>query len=187
MKDLVTREIRYQIIDKNEFLEKYNPDELTQENCKGCPYYNNRWSCPPGIPDLGSYVEDYSKVCIIMLKVNYSEALIKTGRTSAKAADAVRDFYYENTKKTMLKALLKAESRISGSKLTGAGRCTLCKHCSREEGKPCRNPQLRRFSVTGFGLDFAKMLNDQFDVQLNWCKEGLSEYDVAVSALFLKE
>ena len=66
----------------------------------------------------------------------------------------------------------------------GAGRCILCRKCARTEGKACRYPQLRRYSITAFGFDFSRMVKDNLGMELLWSSNGVPEYDVAVAALF---
>lgn len=177
-------EILSRYLEKDHFLNRYVRKDGSEEDCRLCPYYGKRWSCPPGLPHAYSYLEKYQNLCLVALKVNYSQETRRKAKEDTEYADQVREELYESAKRELLKKLLKLEKEIPGSKTLGAGRCILCEHCTREEGKPCRHPELRRYSITGFGLDFGKILEEVFGFPLLWAAGGLPEYDVAVAALF---
>lgn len=181
----VKQELLTAVLEKERFFETYLRSGASEEDCRLCPYYGKRWSCPPGLPDIRSYLERYERVCVLVLKISYGEELRAEAEKSPQAAAEIREQYYEGAKARLLGELLQAERKLPGSKLLGAGRCVLCSRCAREEGKPCRNPGLRRYSITGFGLDFGRLLLGEFGIPMLWAKKGLPEYDVAVSALFL--
>lgn len=181
------REIFTEFVDKDSLLGEYLRTGASGDDCRLCPYYGKRWSCPPGLPDIRSYLERYESACIIVLKVNYGEALREEAGRDARTAAEIRERYYESAKAELLQKLLQMERLLPGSKLLGAGRCILCSSCAREAGKPCRNPRLRRYSITGFGIDFTKLLREKFGLPMLWAASGLPQYDVAVSALFLPE
>lgn len=156
------------------------------EACRLCPYYGKVWSCPPDLPDTLCYLEPYSQVYLVAVKVQYSDEMRKRA-ISQSEADRIRQESYEVEKKKLLLALLELEQNMPGRKCLGAGRCILCERCSREEGKPCRYPRKRRYSITGFGFDFTKIFKDIFGIPMLWSSEGLPEYDVAVAALFYSD
>ena len=176
-------DVQVRNISKEELMEKYCFQEQFMESCRLCPYYDRRWSCPPGLPDALCYLEHFSSAYLIAVKVAYSDE-IRNKVTSAEEAEYVRQESYEVVKRKLLLALLELEKMIPAGKSLGAGRCILCEHCTREEGKPCRYPQRRRYSITGFGFDFTGILKDLFGITLLWSTKGLPEYDVAVAAFF---
>lgn len=176
-------EIRLQILDREQLFARYSYD--TGGACCACPYYLNSWSCPPNLPDIGSYLEGKEKACLLLLKVSYTKEQLAQAKESMEAAARIREQNYEPAKRELLKALLALEKKLPGSKAAGAGRCTLCESCSRKDRKPCRHPEQRRYSLTAFGLDFASLLEQEFGEQLCWANEGLPEYDMAVAALFI--
>lgn len=177
-------EILSRYLEKDDFLDRYIRRDGSEEDCRLCPYYGKRWSCPPGLPHAYSYLEKYQSLCLVALKVNYSQEVRGKAKDNPEYADQIREEVYESAKRKLLMKLLELEKRIPGSRTLGAGRCILCEHCTREEGKPCRHPELRRYSITGFGLDFGKILEEVFGLPLLWAADGLPEYDVAVAALF---
>lgn len=176
-------DVQVRKISKEELMNKYCLQEQFMESCSVCPYYGRRWSCPPGLPDAFCYMEPFSNAYLITVKVIYPDE-IRNKATLAKEAECVREESYEVVKRKLLLALLELEKVIPGGKSLGAGRCILCEHCTREKGKPCRYPQRRRYSITGFGFDFTGILKDLFGIPLLWSTKGLPEYDVAVAAFF---
>lgn len=178
-----TTEVMVREMSKEEFLGKYYHPGVYMDACSACPFYARRWSCPPGLPDAASYLERYSKVMLVSIKVNYSSEALAAA-ADAKSVEAVREETYEQVKMQLLLTLISQESEVGGGKTLGAGRCHFCDHCAREEGKPCRNPEWRRYSITGFGFDLTKLMEEQFQTKLIWKKDGLPDYDVAVAALF---
>lgn len=181
----VRREVLTRFLDKDVFFAKYLQKHPAEESCSLCPYYGKRWSCPPGLPGIRDYLEKYESVCLVVLKVSYPAEICKQSENSKEYAEKIREAYYETAKKELLLKLLELERKLPGSKALGAGRCILCEHCTREEGRPCRNPELRRFSITGFGIEFAELMEAEFQIPLLWKAQGLPEYDVAAAALFL--
>lgn len=171
-------------LNKDRLFRDYRMKELSSESCKLCPNYGKVWSCPPNTPEPACYLEPYRSVFLIAVKVKYSDE-VRQEFKSQEQVENVRQESYERVKKAVLCRLLEKEKDYPGSKTLGAGRCILCEHCSREEGKPCRYPEKRRYSITSFGFDFSKMLQEIFDIPLQWSSEGLPEYDVAVAAFFV--
>lgn len=186
MSGMARPEVRLRFLERDEFCEKYVQKRNTQEDCRYCPYYGRRWSCPPGVPDPLCYLEGYSRICLLVLKVDYPEAVRERAREDSDYVRQIRERHYEAAKGRMLRGLLKIEEEIPGSKTLGAGRCILCENCAREEGKPCRHPRLRRYSFTAFGIDFSELLKEEFQIPIFWASKGLPEYDVAVAALLIK-
>jgi len=163
-----------------ELLENYRNPQDFLEACQLCPNYGKVWSCPPDLPDAYGYLEPYEQAFVIAVKVVYTPETLARVKTSADA-EQVRQETYERVKKQLLLTLLNLEKELKKGKCLGAGRCILCGHCTREDGRSCRYPERRRYSVTGFGFDFTKILQEIFKVPLLWNSEGLPEYDVAVT------
>ena len=174
--------VRVKQISMERLLAGYRTLGAAAEACGLCPNYGTVWSCPPGVPEAERYLKPFSGCFLIGVQVSYPEQLRKE-TASAKEVQAVRDRAYERIKKQLFLTLLELEKQVPGGVCLGAGRCILCSRCERKEGKPCRFPKLRRYSVTAFGLDFARMAEEQLDMKLLWSLEGLPEYDVAVAAL----
>jgi len=167
-------------IPTSDLLMNYRTAGRFLEACKSCPDYGKVWSCPPNLPDAYGYLEAYQEVFVIAVKVLYPKEIRALAKTDTDVK-LVREQTYEQVKKRLLIGLLALDEECKTGKCLGAGRCILCSHCTRAEGKPCRNPQKRRYSVTGFGFDFAGILQEMFHIPLLWSSEGLPGYDVAVA------
>lgn len=176
-------EVNCKQIAKEELLSCYlNPGSVS-EACRLCPDYGKVWSCPPGVPDAAAYLEAYKGCFLIAVKVIYSKETLAAADSAKKAAE-IRLRSYEKVKRNLLITLLALEGHVPGGLCIGAGRCILCEKCAREDGRACRYPDWRRYSITAFGFAFAKLLKDKMNLSLLWSQDGLPEYDTAVAALF---
>lgn len=187
--ELVMASVKYDIevqvsrVSVSRLLSEYwNPDPV-REACKLCPDYGKVWSCPPGGPEADDYLKPFREGFLIAVKVKYPEET-RTLAVSAAKAQEIRNQTYEKVKRNLLLTLLELEKEFPGGICIGAGRCILCSHCARQDGESCRYPKLRRYSITAFGFDFARMVRDLLGIELLWSPDGLPEYDVAVSGLF---
>ena len=162
--------------------EYWNPDPV-REACKLCPDYGKVWSCPPGVPEADDYLKPFREGFLIAVKVKYPEETRNLADCAQKAQE-IRTQSYEKVKRNLLLTLLELEKEFPGGTCIGAGRCILCNHCARRDGEVCRYPELRRYSITAFGFDFARMVRELLGVELLWSSDGLPEYDVAVAGLF---
>lgn len=179
-------EVKVKQISTEGLLASYWTPDPEGEGCKGCPHYGNVWSCPPKMPMTDTYLAPYGGCFLIGVKVIYSPET-RAQAHSAEEADELREEGYEKVARELLLTLLEAEKLFPDSVCMGAGRCILCRRCARIDGKPCRHPDLCRYSITGFGFDFARMMQDSFGWKLLWQPDGLPEYDLAVAALFFRE
>ena len=170
-------------VPKEELFDRYVKADVFAEACKQCPFYGTMWSCPPGVPSVEEYMKEQNTAFLVGVKVSYSDALRSQGTTPEKVQE-IRDHSYEKIKRNLLLTLLELEKEFPGGICIGAGRCILCSHCARQDGESCRYPKLRRYSITAFGFDFARMVRDLLGIELLWSPDGLPEYDVAVSGLF---
>lgn len=176
-------EVQVRKISVERLLTQYWNPELVSEACKLCPDYGKVWSCPPGVPEADAYLKKFSEGFLIGVKVKYPEEIRKNVSTPEEAQQ-LRNQTYERVKRNLLLILLELEKEFPEGTCIGAGRCILCRKCARAEGKACRYPQLRRYSITAFGFDFSRMVKDNLGMELLWSSNGVPEYDVAVAALF---
>lgn len=162
----------------------WNPAPV-REACKLCPDYGNVWSCPPGVPEADEYLSPFSEGFLIAVKICYPEKTREMA-VDAESAARIRAASYEKVKRNLLLTLLELEKSVPGGLCMGAGRCILCPSCTRREGDACRYPHLRRYSITAFGFDFAKVTEELMNIRLLWSAQGLPEYDVAVAGLWVR-
>lgn len=102
-------EILSRYLDKDDFLDRYIRRDGSEEDCRLCPYYGKRWSCPPGLPHAYSYLEKYQSLCLVALKVNYSQEVRGKAKDNPEYADQIREEVYESAKRKLLMKLLELE------------------------------------------------------------------------------
>lgn len=120
-------------------------------NCFYCKKYNQKWTCPPRIPDI-DYVEllrEYDRLAIIqytspVTKDTYSQIRQSSTNDLHKILLKLEKYLYENNNSL-------AVSFIGGS-------CKLCKNdCDTER---CRNPHLARIPIEALGINVVKSLEN---------------------------
>lgn len=179
-------EVRVKQISIEKLLSAYWKPDPRGEGCVGCPSFGKVWSCPPALPPADRYLSQFDGMFLIGVKVSYPEKERNLAQSPGKAEE-LRECGYEKVAKELLLVLLELEGQVPGGLCMGAGRCRLCSRCAREEEKPCRHPDLLRYSITGFGFDFARLLKEQLEIELLWNPNGLPEYDVVTAALFYQK
>lgn len=126
-------------------------------------------------------MECYKDVFVIGIKVIYNEEDHKSAYIPIKE-EVLRKETYGRVKRILLETLLRLEKQLPGSNVLAPGCCELCEKCSREDNKPCVNPEKMRYSFTVFDFDFTKIAKELFDLELLWSEKGLPEYNVAIAA-----
>lgn len=160
-------------------LTHYTDVKASLKACEQCPRYNNSWSCPPDVPNVYKYLWKYQTAYLIVERVDYPKELCDG--TFAELS-AKREKYYDSVRRELQLKLLEAEEKYPGT--YSVSTCLICDTCARSLGKPCRHPDMMRYSMTTLGFDFAKLLKAYFDIELTWSGEKLSESDYIVAALF---
>ena len=147
-------EVKVKQLSVRRLLASYWKPDPEGQGCRGCPHYGNVWSCPPGLPATDEYLAPYSGCFLVGARVIYSPET-RARAVNQEEADRLREQGYEKVAKELLLTLLELESQVPGGRCMGAGRCILCRRCARLEGKPCRHPELCRYSITGATRSFA--------------------------------
>jgi len=159
---------------------RYAKVNETLKKCKECPRYNNSWSCPPQTPSILTYGGRFEHATLFVFKIAYPRELCVSG-TPREQLLKEREKYYDDRRRKIQITLLDAEQKSPGS--LSVSTCLICDRCARMDGEPCRHPDQMRYSMTTLGLDFQKMLDDIFDIRLDWSCDGLTPYDYCVAAL----
>ena len=73
------------------------------------------------MPDPLCYLEEYSRICLLVLKVDYPESVRERAREDSDYVRQIRERHYEAAKGRMLRGLLKIEEEIRGVRLWGQG------------------------------------------------------------------
>lgn len=185
MQDTMQYEVAMKTIDRETFVKLYAVTARGEEQCVSCPQFGTSWSCPPRLPDLKVYTEGFRLVCLVLLKVTYTEALVSASCASAGGAEDIRNYYYEKKRVSFFRKLLELQKKFPESRMLAPGRCGLCAQCSRKSNLPCRHPEQECYAFSAFGMDMERLVQDEFAVNILWEKNGLPEYEVAVAALLI--
>ena len=70
------------------------------------------------------------------------------------------------------------------------GSCRLCKTCAKQNDEPCKHPDKARYSLEACGVRVDKLVEQCFDLSLDWYVKGQKEYypthQCVVSGILLK-
>lgn len=125
------------IIFRDEFIDKCAANH--------CGQYNKKWSCPPAISSVETYVKkilNYKHVSLFSyigpLEDNYDVEGMDEGRKTIMS------------KAYQLKKILKDAD--ADCLMLGAGSCELCQECTYPD-HPCRHPDLLMIPMEALGID----------------------------------
>ncbi len=158
--------------DMESFISKYvRPEEFILQ-CKACPNYGKLWSCPPYDFDVMGFWKRYKKLKLVAYKI-ISDDNGEKMRLSMEAA-----------RKRLDGELEREETQLPGGLRLAAGCCGLCPSCSRPEGKPCRHPDMMRYSMESLGADVVNSLKELLGLELQWMsKDRIPEYMVLAGGM----
>ena len=157
--------------------------ERVKGYCKTCPNYCKVWSCPEHDFNPLLYWSLFHEMELYGRKIILAENLTERTFSSEEQLEILNQIFFKERKHflDMLRGL-ETEKSIS----LHVGYCDLCgkDNCARKEGKPCRFPKKKRFSVESLGGDVVKAAELYFNIPLCWVSNGrLPEYFMLVGAL----
>ncbi len=170
-------------VDLKDFIKNCVDVERIKNFCKSCPRYCKVWSCPEHSFDPLLYWKTFSSFTLILRKIILPPEL--TGRVFTPEEQA---YIYEKVffaERKNFSNMLRGEETDKSISLHVGG-CDLCgeANCARREGKPCRFPKKRRYSIESLGGDVVKTSELYFNMPLLWPKDGrLPEYLMLVGGL----
>jgi predicted metal-binding protein len=149
--------------------------KLTENACQlGCRLYARNGGCPPFSPNFDSFQKEFSLITIIYGKlqiVDYPDKVLAGN-------------YY--IKWSFVEALLTpftnrfAEIAIGkeGRKFLSSGFCKGCgrKRCAKKEGKECRQPSKRTFSLESTGVIVSDVTKSFLGFNLFWWDKNKLDY-----------
>jgi len=145
-------------------------EEKVKLLCFHCAHYNEKWTCPPRIPNLNYekiFKEDYKNALIVFTKIrveddNFEEVRRLSTNVVHKALLHLEKVLYDNNLPTRV-------SFIGGS-------CKLCKNgCASDK---CRNPYLARIPLEGTGCNLIESFK-KVGIKIEFpIKDYLSRYGV---------
>lgn len=177
-----TVEYRKSSLPMKQFRARYQDAEKFLAYCKECPKYGTVWSCPPLSFDADAYLARFAWVNIVGAKIQIESQVIEAADTPAK----IRDVGWKIVSAVKLdvdEKMRGLEAQYPESVSLSSGGCILCDNCTRQTGKPCRQPDKMRYSLDAFGFDLSAITSDMLNIDIQWCKERLPDYFTLVHGI----
>ena len=153
--------------------------ELFDNLCRnGCPNFGKKYSCPPYSPKFEFLGKEFEYLFLARFSCDLNQ-INSNEYNKIRIANSVM-------KSRMDKLMRNLEEKIGGIFLSN-GSCRLCKPCLCKEGKPCKHPKKRRYSLESTGINVDYLAEKYFNKKLLWYDSKLGkspEYTCVVSALF---
>lgn len=158
--------------------------EATINACRnGCSLYGRNGGCPP-------FSKKFSKIRRNHFLILYAKML-----TEFYPPKVLNGRYY--TRWVFVETFMTALTNRIGKKLAStldgyflsSGHCCACrpKRCAVKEGKPCRKPDARTYSLEATGILVTELMKDVFNIKLQWWRPKepgyIPEYMVKVIGL----
>lgn len=140
--------------------------------CRHCSNYGKIWSCPDFSFPPEDYWRKYKSLRVIGMKIIVPKELRERVFGPEEGTAFVMEFL-DRYKRQFDDYILEEEKKTGGVGLNG-GSCMRCHplSCSRQEGKPCRQPALLRYSIEALGGDVSKTVEKYLHQKLEWIKDG---------------
>lgn len=169
----------YKKVDVKDYKSKYLHIERFLNLCKECHNFNNRYSCPPYEFDINEFIDKYKYAYIIGTKIIVDKNKVKP-----------EDIYpiIKEVRVDLDKKLIEKEKKYNNSLALFAGCCVLCDTCEKEFSRPCKNPDLLRYSFESLGFDVTSTAKEVLDTEILWSKNGeVLDYYFLVAGFFTNE
>jgi predicted metal-binding protein len=146
---------------------------LTTEAClRGCKLYGRNGGCPPVSPEF-NHLPGKSLV-VIYAKIQTCHYPIKV----LNGSHYVRWAFVETFMTGLTNRIGKALAGSLGGYFLSSGNCHGCrpKPCAFKEGKKCRNPTARTFSLESTGVIVTELMKLCFGIELQWWQRDNPSY-----------
>ncbi len=147
--------------------------EATTNAClRGCRLYGRNGGCPPYSPSFTDICGNEILILYAKMNTQYYPYRILYG------SYYIRWVFVE----TFMTALTNRVGRRLAKTLSGyfisSGHCSACrpKRCSVKDGKKCRNPSERTYSLESTGVLVTKLMEYCFDIELQWWRKEDPSY-----------
>lgn len=145
-------------ISMDQFLDRYFDGERILQKCRECSGFAKTWSCPEFDFAPKDYWKQFSVYRVICDRISMK------GVTSPREAE--ERLYRE--KPIFNGEMLALERKEPGSRALYAEECDECKTCARLTGKPCRFPEIMRYSIESLGGCGVKLVSELFGFEVLW-------------------
>ena len=160
------------------FVERFVWVEKFLPLCRRCDSYGTRWTCPPFDFDPMTIWHNYTGLLLYarILQADTPEQPLE----EALAALKREKLLYRDK-------LQQWERDTPDSRMLLAGTCDECEACENTQGRPCKKPELLRYSIEALGGDVEGCLQQYFHMPMLWGRAGKApDYLVLVGGLLLK-
>lgn len=147
--------------------------KITTEACRnGCKLYGRNGGCPPFSPDFSRIRRSHFFVLYARMLTKYYPPKVLNGP------------YYTRWVfiETFMTSLTNRIGKNLASSLDGyflsSGNCHSCrpKRCAVKDGKPCRKPDARTYSLEATGVYVTELMKNLFGMELQWWRPKEPEY-----------
>ena len=154
--------------------------------CSKCSNFGKTWSCPEFSFDPMDFWKKFQSLRVIGLKIILPDELREKTFDPEGSSLFIQSFL-DRYKKQFDEYILEEEKKTGGLGLNG-GSCLRCRPlpCSRQEGKPCRQPDKMRYSIEALGGDASLTVTKYLHQKLEWMKDGkLPPYFILVGGILV--
>ena len=168
----------------DEFVRRYRDVERIAALCAQCPSHGKSWTCPPFAFDPVTVSDGFKVVTLMGTTIEFDEATCAACRGAKAKSHQVATAAMQDVWSKLLPELMERERLTPGGRCF-TFRCRLCPEgCTRPEGKPCRHPDLMRYSLEAVGFDVSAMSHDLLGIDLEWSSDGsLPKHITIITAL----
>ncbi len=159
------------------FMEKFFEGETVLQKCRECSGFAQTWSCPDFDFDTADYWRRFNTYQVICDRISMEG--VQSPEEAQQRLFAEKPRFNEE--------MLALEKTCPSSEALYAEECDQCKVCARLSGKPCRFPQIMRYSIESLGGCGVKLVENLFGFKILW-SDGTSvpAYYVLLGGLLKK-
>ena len=167
-------------VNVDEFVENYVDIERFEALCQECDNYGKNWNCPPFDFDVENVWNSYSKLKIIVFKMNFDDEELSTNFSDSELEFVLKRL--ERMKVRLMNEIYALEDENSLALFLG--NCNLCMKCTREFGMPCKMPFKMRYSIESLGGNVDQIIEDVFGFKILYAQNNhLPEYMIFVGGI----
>lgn len=160
-----------------DFMDTYYDGPTILQKCRECPGFATTWSCPEFDFDTAQYwlrFKTYRVICDRIAMSGVTTPMEAEGRLYAR-------------KPVFNREMLALEKATPDCVALYAEECDECKTCARLMGKPCRFPEIMRYSIESLGGCGVKLVKDLFGFDPQWSDgETVPDYYILLGGILLK-
>jgi predicted metal-binding protein len=152
--------------------------KATRKACESCGAFGKNWGCPPYSPRFERIAQD--KLLVVCAKIPVKSY----PKTVLSSHSGIKMLFSETFLKPLTDKWGRALAESEHGMFLSSGNCRACRKCAKKEGKRCRSPERRTFSLEATGVLVTQLVEDVFGFPLQWWgRESTPEYMCKVVAV----